>query len=109
MTGPSGRASGWSNDVRKLEPYAAYDKVVFNEIVRNGGGTFDRYMARLDEIEESLKILEQLVEGLPEGEFRAKTKAVIRLPEGITSRESRTHAEILEYISAVKGTKTLTG
>lgn len=82
VTGPSGRASGWSNDVRKLEPYAAYDKVVFNEIVRNGGGTFDRYMARLDEIEESLKILEQLVEGLPEGEFRAKTKAVIRLPEG---------------------------
>lgn len=80
--GPTGRASGWSCDVRKLEPYAAYDKVEFNEILHYEGMSFDRYIIRLDEIEESLNILEQLIDILPEGEIAAKTRPVIRLPEG---------------------------
>lgn len=81
-TGPSGRASGWHNDVRKIEPYAAYAKVNFDEVVRTEGLTYDRYIIRLDEIEQSLRILEQLVDNIPEGAYAAKTKAVIRLPEG---------------------------
>ena len=81
-TGPSGRASGWSNDIRKIEPYAAYTKVDFEQVLRPGGMTFDRYIIRLDEIEQSLRIIEQLVENIPEGLYVAKTKAVIRLPEG---------------------------
>jgi len=81
-TGPSGRASGWSNDLRKIDPYAAYDKVQFNELLRDGGMTYDRYIIRLDEIEESLKIIEQLIDNIPEGAYAEKTKAVIKLPEG---------------------------
>jgi len=81
-TGPSGRASGWSNDIRKIDPYAAYKHVNFNEMIREGGETFDRYIIRLDEIEESLKIIEQLIDNIPEGSYAAKTKPIIRLPEG---------------------------
>ena len=81
-TGPVGRASGWSNDIRKIEPYAAYSQVVFEEMLRTGGMTFDRYIIRLDEIAESLRIIEQLIDNIPEGDYAAKTKAVIRLPEG---------------------------
>jgi NADH-quinone oxidoreductase subunit C/D len=81
-TGPVGRASGWSNDIRKIEPYAAYPHVDFKEILRMDGMTFDRYIIRLDEITESLHIIEQLVDNIPEGDSAAKTKAVIRLPEG---------------------------
>ena len=82
VTGPAGRASGWSCDVRKYQPYALYDKVDFKEIVRAEGDSYARYMNRLDEIEESLKIIEQLVDNIPAGDFRAKTKAIIKLPEG---------------------------
>ena len=81
-TGPTGRASGWHNDIRKINPYAAYNKADFEEVLRNGGETFDRYIIRLDEIEQSLRIIEQLVDNIPEGNFAEKTKAVIRLPEG---------------------------
>jgi NADH-quinone oxidoreductase subunit C/D len=81
-TGPSGRASGWSNDIRKIEPYAAYRHAEFKEILRQDGLTFDRYIIRLDEIEESLKIIEQLIDNIPGGAYAAKTKAIIKLPEG---------------------------
>jgi NADH-quinone oxidoreductase subunit C/D len=81
-TGPSGRASGWHNDIRKIEPYAAYNKVDFTEIIHTGGMTFDRYIIRLEEIEQSLRIIEQLIDNIPEGAFKEKTKAIIRLPEG---------------------------
>ena len=81
-TGPSSRASGWHNDIRKITPYAAYDKINFDEVIREDGFTFDRYIIRLDEIEESLRIIEQLIDNIPEGAYAEKTKAVIRLPEG---------------------------
>jgi NADH-quinone oxidoreductase subunit C/D len=81
-TGPTGRASGWSNDVRKIEPYAAYAHADFKEVLRSDGMTFDRYIIRLDEIEESLRIIEQLIDNIPGGAYAAKTKAVIKLPEG---------------------------
>ncbi|MFV0471623.1 MAG: NADH-quinone oxidoreductase subunit C [Paludibacteraceae bacterium] len=82
VTGPAGRASGWSCDVRKYKSYALYDKVEFKEIIRNEGDSYARYLNRLGEIEESLHIIEQLIDNIPEGDFCAKTKAVIRLPEG---------------------------
>ena len=81
-TGPVGRASGWQCDVRKIEPYAAYDKAEFTAVLREGGMTFDRYYIRLDEIEESLKIIEQLVDNIPEGPFCTKPKPIVKLPEG---------------------------
>ena len=82
VTGPSGRGSGWACDVRKRTPYAAYDKVQFNEVIRTEGDTFARYMVRMDEIKESLHILEQLVDNIPAGDYAVKTKPVIKVPEG---------------------------
>lgn len=82
VTGPSGRASGWSCDVRKIEPYEMYDKVNFKEVLHSGGGTFDRYIIRLEEIEESLSIIEQLIDKIPEGDFRAKVPAIVKIPAG---------------------------
>jgi NADH-quinone oxidoreductase subunit C/D len=100
-TGPVGRASGWSNDIRKIQPYAAYDKVNFTEMLRKDGMTFDRYVIRLDEIEESLKIIEQLVDNIPEGDFAAKTKAIIKLPEGeYFQRVENARGEFCVYINS---------
>ena len=82
VTGPSGRASGWACDVRKIAPYGVYDKVDFKEVVRTDGDVFGRYMVRMDEILESLHILEQLVDNIPAGDYAVKTKPIIRLPEG---------------------------
>lgn len=81
-TGGTGRASGWANDVRKHHPYSLYSKVDFKEITYTHGDSFDRYMVRMDEIMESMKIIEQLIDNIPEGEFRVKTKPIIRIPEG---------------------------
>ena len=81
-TGGTGRASGWHNDLRKLRPYAAYDRVQFNEVVRTEGDSFARYMIRLDEILESLNIIEQLIDNIPEGNFQEKMKPIIKLPVG---------------------------
>ena len=82
VTGPTGRASGFSCDVRKHEPYSAYDRVQFKEILHTEGDTFARYVARIDEMWESMNILEQLIDNIPEGPFAVKMKPVIKLPEG---------------------------
>ena len=81
-TGGTGRATGWANDVRKNHPYAAYDKVEFNQVLRTEGDSFARYMIRLDEILESLNIIEQLVDNIPEGNYKENTKPIIKVPEG---------------------------
>jgi NADH-quinone oxidoreductase subunit C/D len=106
VTGPSGRASGWHNDIRKISPYAAYGKVDFEEVIRQEGLTFDRYIIRLDEIEQSLRIIEQLIDNIPEGAFAAKTKAVIRLPEGeFFQRVENARGQFCVHISS-KGDKS---
>jgi len=82
ITGPSGRASGFSCDVRKHEPYSAYDRVQFKEILHTEGDTFKRYVARIDEMWESMNIIEQLIDNIPEGPYVVKMKPIIKLPEG---------------------------
>ena len=82
MTGPVGRASGFSCDVRKHNPYSAYDKVNFREILYTEGDTYHRYKVRMDEMWESMNIIEQLIDNIPEGPYTAKMKPVIKLPEG---------------------------
>jgi NADH-quinone oxidoreductase subunit D/NADH-quinone oxidoreductase subunit C/D len=82
VTGPSGRASGFSCDVRKHEPYSAYDRVKFNEVLFTGGDTYHRYVARIEEMRESMNIIEQLIDNIPEGPYAVRMKPVIKLPEG---------------------------
>lgn len=82
LTGPVGRASGLSCDVRKHNPYSAYDRVTFNEIIYNEGDSFHRYKVRMDEMWESMNIVEQLIDNIPPGAYAEKMKPVIKLPEG---------------------------
>jgi NADH-quinone oxidoreductase subunit D/NADH-quinone oxidoreductase subunit C/D len=82
VTGPSGRGSNYSCDIRKIAPYGVYDQVQFNEILETGCDTFARYQVRMREMWESLSILEQLVDNIPEGDFTAKMKPIIKLPAG---------------------------
>lgn len=82
VTGPAGRASGWHNDVRKNHPYDLYDKVDWNEITMTGCDSMDRYYVHIKEMYESLNIIEQLIDNIPEGEFYIKQKPIIKVPEG---------------------------
>ncbi|MCM1153476.1 MAG: NADH-quinone oxidoreductase subunit D [Muribaculum sp.] len=82
ITGPSGRGSNWSNDCRKKHPYAAYPDVKFEEVLESGCDSYARYMVRMREIEESCKILAQLVDNIPEGDIRAQVPKIIKLPAG---------------------------
>jgi len=82
VTGPSGRGSGFSCDVRKHHPYSMYSNVEFNEILFHEGDTFARYMVRMHEMRESMKIIEQLIDNIPAGDYTAKMKAVLKLPVG---------------------------
>jgi NADH-quinone oxidoreductase subunit D len=82
VSGPSARASNVSCDIRKIKPYGIYDKLKFDEILMTEGDTYARYMVRMQELRQSLAIVEQLIDNIPEGDFQAKTKAVLKLPKG---------------------------
>jgi NADH-quinone oxidoreductase subunit C/D len=81
-TGGTGRAAGWANDVRKNHPYDMYDKVDFEQITFTEGDSFARYMVRMKEMEQSVRILEQLADNIPAGDFYIKQKPIIKVPEG---------------------------
>ncbi len=82
ITGPSGRGSNWSCDCRKKHPYGVYDEVEFDEVLLDGCDSYARYMVRMKEIEQSCRILEQLVDNIPEGEIRAQVPKIVKLPAG---------------------------
>ncbi len=82
ITGPSGRGSNWSNDTRKKHPYSIYGELDFDEVLLDGCDSYSRYMVRMKEIEQSCRILEQLVDNIPEGDIRAQVPKIIKLPAG---------------------------
>ena len=82
ITGPSGRGSGWACDIRKTAPYAVYDEVEFDEVIRTEGDSMARFKVRMDEMEQSARIISQLIDKIPEGDIQAKVPKVLRLPEG---------------------------
>lgn len=82
VTGPSGRGSGWACDVRKTDPYSIYSELDFDEIVRTEGDAMARYKVRMDEMVQSAKIISQLIDNIPEGEYCVKVPKVIKLPVG---------------------------
>jgi NADH-quinone oxidoreductase subunit D len=104
-TGPVGRASGLNCDIRKLHPYEIYDKVEFNEIIETAGDSYARYMVRMRELRESVKIIEQLIDNIPEGDYQAKTKAVLKPPKGeFYTRVETARGELGVYIVSEGGT-----
>jgi len=76
MTGPNLRATGVAFDMRKDTPYYGYEKYEFDVIVGSKGDVYDRVMVRFAEIEESIKIIDQVMENLPEGEINIKDASV---------------------------------
>ncbi len=105
VSGPSARASGVSCDIRKLYPYEGYEKLNFNEVLHTGCDTYSRYLVRMIEIRESISILEQLVDNIPEGDFQAKTKAVLKLPKGeFYTRVETARGELGVYVVSEGGT-----
>ena len=82
VTGPSGRASDWACDVRKTHPYSIYSELDFEQVTATEGDSMARFKVRLREIEESAKILAQLVDNIPEGEYCVKVPKVLKLPVG---------------------------
>jgi NADH-quinone oxidoreductase subunit D len=98
-TGPTARGSGVSCDIRKLYPYEVYDKLEFDEVLETAGDSFARYLVRLQEMRQSISIVEQLIDNIPEGEFQAKTKAVLKLPKGeFYTRVETARGELGVYI-----------
>jgi NADH-quinone oxidoreductase subunit D len=93
VTGPVLRASGVKWDIRKAQPYAAYGKFDFEVPTGQNGDTYDRYLVRMAEMRQSLRIIQQAVDGIPEGPIMAKVSKVMKPPVG----------EIYHSIEAPKG------
>ncbi len=87
--GPVLRASGVKWDIRKADPYSVYDRFEFDVPIGTAGDCYDRYWVRVQEMRQSLRILEQARKQLPKGEVRAKVPQVLRPPAG----EAYGHAE----------------
>lgn len=82
VTGPSGRASGWACDVRKTDPYSIYSELDFEQVVRTEGDSMARFKVRMDEMTQSARIIEQLIDNIPDGEYCVKVPKVLKLPVG---------------------------
>jgi len=82
LSGPSLRGSGVAYDVRRADPYSVYDKVEWDVVTRTEGDSYARYLCRMDEIRQSLRIVEQALDMVPEGELKCKTPLRLKLPEG---------------------------
>jgi NADH-quinone oxidoreductase subunit D len=93
LSGPSLRGSGVDWDIRKKQPYSSYDKFDFKVPTQPGGDVYARYLVRLEEMRQSLRIVHQAMEGLPEGPIKADAPHIV-LPD----RESmKTSIEALIY------------
>jgi NADH-quinone oxidoreductase subunit D len=93
LTGPVLRGSGVKYDLRKARPYSAYQEFEFEVPVGENGDTYDRYLVRMAEMRQSAFIIQQALDGLPEGPVMAKVPKVIKPPVG----------EIYHAIEAPKG------
>jgi NADH-quinone oxidoreductase subunit D len=80
ITGPNLRASGVASDLRKEEPYSSYDQFDFIVPTRTEGDTYARYLVRIEEMRQALRIARQALDGLPEGPVRADAPGIV-LPE----------------------------
>ena len=93
LSGPMLRGSGVDWDIRKRQPYSSYDKFDFKVATQPGGDVYARYLVRLEEMRQSLRIVQQAMEGLPEGPIKANAPHIV-LPD----RESmKTSIEALIY------------
>lgn len=81
-SGPIARASGVDYDVRRDDPYGIYDRFEFDVPTQQTGDCYDRYLVRIEEMRQSMRIIEQAIKELPEGPYRSKLKPVVKIPVG---------------------------
>ncbi len=93
ISGPNLRASGYKFDLRKAEPYSIYDRFEFDIPIGENGDSFDRFVVRMEEMRQSLRIIEQALNDLPEGPIQAKVPKVIKPKAG----------EVYHQIEGAKG------
>jgi len=99
VTGPILRASGLEYDIRKAHSYSLYDKFKFRVPTYNEGDNYSRYLVRMEEMEESIKIVKQALDALPEGPVMAKVPRVVTPPTGsVYSKVEHAKGEMGVYI-----------
>ena len=98
-SGPTLRGSGVRFDIRKVEPYSGYEKYDFEVPGGTNGDVYDRYLIRMEEIRQSMRIVEQAMAGMPQGDHTAKVPRVLKPPEGeLYYRNEGTKGEIGFYL-----------
>jgi NADH-quinone oxidoreductase subunit D len=76
------RAAGLAWDLRKSQPYSGYDQFDFDIPTRQGADSYDRYLVRIDEMRQSLRIIDQALDKIPSGAIMAKVPKVLKPPPG---------------------------
>lgn len=106
VTGPTARASGVDYDVRRARPYGIYPKLDFRVPVLTAGDSWARYQLRIEELRESLAIVRQALDAMPEGPVRAKLPAIVKVPKGRwLSRVEAARGEIAFFLEGDGGEK----
>jgi NADH-quinone oxidoreductase subunit D/NADH-quinone oxidoreductase subunit C/D len=106
-TGPVLRASGVALDLRKTEPYGMYGKTEFAIPIGTTGDTWDRYWVRMEEMRQSIRIVEQLIDNIPEGKtMLLKPAAKIKIPPGVHYSQVETARGILGVMYVSEGKET---
>lgn len=108
VSGPPLRASGVKYDLRRDDPYSIYDRFDFEIPTRSNGDCYDRYIQRLEEIKQSLRIIAQALDGLPEGDIKAKVPPSFKPPAGeVYARVENSRGELSVYVVSDGTTKPL--
>ncbi len=82
VTGPNLRASGVAFDVRKAHPYSVYDQLEFDVITQESGDSYARYIQRIEEIKQSIHLIDQIIDKMPHGPVQAQVPGIIRPKPG---------------------------
>jgi Ni,Fe-hydrogenase III large subunit/NADH:ubiquinone oxidoreductase subunit C len=99
VVGPVARGSGVDIDVRKDEPYEAYAEIPFKEIIYKDGDTWARMNVRMDEVEESINIIEYVVDHLPSGPIKVNLPRSVPAGEAV-NRVEAPRGELFYYVKA---------
>lgn len=104
VTGPNMRGSGINYDIRKSRPYSVYPELDFEVPVGKNGDCLDRYFVRIEEMKQTVKIIEQALDMLPEGEIKAKVPKKLKVSKGDSSFSVEAARGELCYYMVADGT-----